>query len=45
MALSIVAKASDGEKHGADVESLLWHDGKVISGGDGGKVKVRRTVR
>lgn len=38
--LHIGNKASDRDKHSMDVTVVLYHKGKVYTGGDDGKIKV-----
>lgn len=40
MPLQIRALASDADKHSYDVNSLLYHEGKLYSAADEGKIKV-----
>ncbi|XP_018579199.1 uncharacterized protein LOC108917198 [Anoplophora glabripennis] len=41
--LHIGNKASDDEKHNMDVNVVLYHKGKIYTGGDDGKIKVWNT--
>lgn len=41
MPLTIKATAADDVKHSDDLECLLFYDGKLYSGANDGKVKVR----
>jgi len=38
--LAITAEAAEVSRHSADLECLLWHDGRLYSGADDGKLKV-----
>ncbi|XP_050304051.1 uncharacterized protein LOC126741602 [Anthonomus grandis grandis] len=40
MTLTISCRATDADKHDKDVSELLYHKGKLYSGGDDGKIKV-----
>jgi len=40
MTLTITSRAGDADKHDKDVSTLLFHKGKLYSGGDDGKIKV-----
>lgn len=40
MTLNVKAKTKSGEHHGADVNTLVYHEGKLYSGADDGKIMV-----
>lgn len=44
MTLTVACRALDADKHEKDVSTLLYHKGKLFSGGDDGKIKVKVTL-
>lgn len=44
MPFQIRTRADDGDKHIYDVNCMIYHKGKLYSGADDGKIKVRRNI-
>lgn len=44
MPLKVLTRADDSEKHEWDINCLLFHNGKLYSGADDGKIKVKTNV-
>jgi len=38
--MKVGAEAAEGQRHGADMEAILWHEGQVFTTADDGKVKI-----